>query len=53
MRLKSRKNIGQFFEFLCTTVLIGIGLGEVFGTAHDLMGFMPLFALESDSEKDH
>ena len=53
MRLNSRKIIGLFLLFFCTQVLIAIGLGEVFGTAHDLMGFMPLFALESDSEKDH
>ena len=53
MRLNSRKIIGLFLLLFCAQVLIATGLGEVFGTAQDLIGFMPFFALESEPEKDH
>ena len=53
MGTNARKIIGLFLLLFCAQVLVAIGLGEVFGTAHDLMGFMPLFALESEPEKDH
>ena len=51
MGTNARKIIGLFLLPFCAQVLVAIGLGGVFGTAHDLMGFMPLFALESEPEK--
>lgn len=53
MGTNARKIIGLLLLLFCAQALVATGLGEVFATAHDLIGFMPFFALESEPEKDH
>ena len=39
MGTNARKIIGLLLLLFCAQVLVATGLGEVFGTAHDLIGF--------------